>query len=297
MRSVAYKVRHTTRFAYPVPVTVCQNIVCLSPRPGPRLTVHSASLIITPQPAVVADRMDAFGNVTHAFSIEETHDELTIHAETDVVVSEVEHAQTDTPWEQVVAGLDDQSDANWFEASAFRYGSALAARDHAAFEYIQRVFTPGRPIHEASVALTELVHREFAYKPGATHVGTTSTEALRNREGVCQDFAHAMLAALRSVGVAARYVSGYLRTIPPKGQAKLVGADQSHAWVSVYMGPALGWVELDPTNNMHAQTDHIPVAFGRDYGDIAPIRGAFLGGGASRLSVSVDVEQRRAELT
>ncbi len=288
---VAYKVRHTTKFEYPIPVTVCHNIVCLSPRPDARLNINHASITITPQPTVVAERLDAFGNITHAFSIEASHGELTVNAEANLLVSAPFFATADPPWEQVVASLDQQADPNWFESSTFRFGSMLVSRDQAAREYAERVFTPGRPIHEASLALTERVNKEFAYKPGATHVDTSSKEALSNREGVCQDFAHVMLAALRSLGIPARYVSGYLRTIPPKGQARLIGADQSHAWVSVYMGPELGWVDLDPTNNMHAMTDHIPIAMGRDYADVAPIRGAFLGGGESKLSVSVDVEQ------
>lgn len=290
--SVAYKVCHTTHFIYPVPVSICHNIVCLSPRPDARLTVSRAALTITPQPTVITERLDAFGNVTHAFSIEEPHGELSVHAEADVIVRPAIHTATDTPWEQVVASLDDQSDPSWFDAGGYRYGSMLVSRDQTARDYAERLFTPGRPIREASFALTELIHNEFAYKPGATHVGTSSREAFANREGVCQDFAHVMLAALRSLGIPARYVSGYLRTIPPAGQPRLIGADQSHAWVGIYMGQQLGWVDLDPTNNMYAQTDHIPIAVGRDYADIAPIRGAFLGGGASRLSVSVDVEQR-----
>ena len=291
MMSVAYKVRHITHFVYPIPVTVCHNIVCLSPRPDARLKISCASLIITPQPTVVTQRCDAFGNVTHVFSIEESHGELTVKSEANLLITAPVFAAIDPPWEQVVAMLDQQIDPNWFEASTFRYSSMLVLRDQAARDFAERVFTPGRPIHEASLALTELVNKEFAYKPGVTHVGTNSTEALSNHAGVCQDFAHVMLAALRSLGIPVRYVSGYLRTMPPKGQARLIGADQSHAWVSVYMGQDLGWIDLDPTNNMHALTDHIPIALGRDYADIAPIRGAFLGGGESRLTVSVDVEQ------
>lgn len=293
--SVDYKIRHTTHFVYPVPVTVCHNIVCLSPRPSPRLKIKQASLTITPQPTVVAERLDTFGNITHAFSIEEAHDELTVHAEAAVVVYPPKFDAPDTPWEQVVAALDDQSDPNWLETCTFRFSSSIVTRSQIARTFAERVFTPNRPIHEASLALTAMIHEEFAYKPGSTHVGTSSIEALNSREGVCQDFAHAMIAALRSLNIPARYVSGYLRTIPPPGQQRLIGADQSHAWVSVYAGPAQGWIDLDPTNNMHAKTDHIPVAIGRDYGDIAPIRGAFLGGGASELSVSVDVEQTTSD--
>lgn len=289
--SLSYKVHHTTRFAYPVPVQVCHNIVCLTPRPDPQLEVKGTTLSITPQPKSVTQRSDAFGNITHAFSIEEPHSELVVEAKTDVRISAPPTHQAPGPaWEQVVADLDSQSDPNWYDASPFRFGSSLVARDAAARDFASGVFTPGRPIDEAATALNALVHESFFYEPGATHVGTTSTEALHHRRGVCQDYAHAMIAALRTLGLPARYVSGYLRTIPPEGQPRLIGADQSHAWVGVYMGPSIGWVDLDPTNNMPTATDHIPLAIGRDYADIAPIRGAFLGGGNSRLDVSVDVE-------
>ena len=290
--SLAYKVHHTTRFAYPVPVQVCHNIVCLTPRPDPRLQLRHSSLNITPQPTSVAQRTDTFGNITHSFSIEEPHSELIVEARADVLIDVPVSRGTPGPaWEQVVADLDAQADPNWYEASAFRFGSSLVARDPAARDFAASVFAPDRPIDEAAAALNTLVHESFVYEPGATHVGTTSTEALHHRRGVCQDYAHAMLAVLRTLGLPARYVSGYLRTIPPEGQPRLIGADQSHAWVGVYMGPEFGWVDLDPTNNMPAATDHIPLAIGRDYADIAPIRGAFLGGGNSRLTVSVDVEQ------
>lgn len=291
--SIAYRVEHTTRFSYPIPVSVCHNIVCLTPRPDPRLTIKHAALTITPQPTVVAERIDTFGNITHAFSIEEPHDALIVHAATELVVDKPHRpAASAPPWEQVASSAADQSDPGWFEASPFLYDSPLVSRNHAARDLVTRVFTPGRSIHEAAVALTDLIHQEFEYRPGATHVGTTSAEALANRFGVCQDFAHAQIAALRSIGLPARYVSGYLRTLPPPGKPRLIGADQSHAWVGVYSGAEHGWVDLDPTNNMPAGADHIPLAIGRDYADIAPIRGAFLGGGESRLTVTVDVEQK-----
>jgi len=291
--SVTYKVEHTTRFSYPIPVSVCHNIVCLTPRPSPRLSIRHASLKITPQPAVVSQRIDTFGNITHVFAIEEAHDTMVVHASAEVEVSPPPpNKSPDLPWEQVVQAVADQADTGWYEAGPFLYDSALVFRTHDAADYATRIFTPGRPIRDAAIALTRLIHKEFSYKPGTTHVGTTSTEALSNHCGVCQDFAHVQIAAMRSIGLPSRYVSGYLRTIPPPGKPRLIGADQSHAWVSVYTGASTGWLDLDPTNNMVAGTDHIPIAIGRDYADVAPIRGTFLGGGESLLTVSVDVEPK-----
>jgi transglutaminase-like putative cysteine protease len=289
--SVSYKVEHTTRFRYPIPVSVCHNVVCLTPRPTPSLNVVHAALTITPRPAVVAERIDGFGNVTHAFSIEEPHDELTVYARADVTVYPPKSAGRPGPaWEEVAQAVADQSDAGWLDACPFLYDSPLVTRTREARDLVEQAFAPGRPVLEATLALTRLINEQFAYEPGSTHVGTTSAQAIADRRGVCQDFAHAQIAALRSIGLPARYVSGYLRTVPPPGQPRLVGVDQSHAWLGVYAGDPLGWVDMDPTNAMACGTDHIPLAVGRDYNDVAPIRGAFLGGGDSQLAVTVDVE-------
>lgn len=293
--SMRYNIRHTTRFTYPIPVSVCHNIVCLTPRPDPRITVHHATLDISPRPGAVAQRTDPFGNITHVFSIEAPHEALCVEAAIDVTIhdTQAEPADAGPPWEAVATAVAEQTDPGWYQAVPFLYDSPLVTRSHLARELAQRVFTPGRPIREAVLDLARLIHREFTYQPGATHVGTDSGSALRERHGVCQDFAHAMLAALRSVGLAARYVSGYLRTIPPPGQPRLIGVDQSHAWAGVYCGEGQGWLDIDPTNGIACAQDHIPIAVGRDYNDVAPIRGAFLGGGASQLVVTVDVEASR----
>ena len=169
------------------------------------------------------------------------------------------------------------------------FDSPCIQRAATWFDYAATEFTPGRPAIAAALGLNRKIHEEFHYDNEATNVNTPLQTVFELRRGVCQDFAHAAIACLRSAGLAARYVSGYIRTIPPPGKPRLVGADASHAWVSVYLGPRLGWVGLDPTNNVVCASDHIPVAWGRDYRDVVPVRGVFLGGGTHELEVSVDV--------
>jgi transglutaminase-like putative cysteine protease len=290
--TVHYRVAHTTTYAYGSPVSVCHNLVCLTPRPGPRLAVHNPRLTITPRPTTSMRRFDSFGNTVHVFSIESAHDRLVVSAWARVSVAPAGLPQLTptTPWERVVERVDDQSDPQWADAAPFAFDSPRVRRSREARAFARRAFTPGRPVLDAARALNTLIHKEFAYRPGQTHVQTDSDAALKLRAGVCQDFAHVQLACLRSLGLPARYVSGYLRTNPPPGRPRLVGADQSHAWVGVYGGPELGWVDLDPTNNMVCDTDHITLAWGRDYTDVAPVRGVFLGGGESELTVRVEVE-------
>ena len=153
-------------------------------------------------------------------------------------------------------------------------------------------FPAGRPIIAASLELTERIHDDFRYDNAATHVNTSVNEAFQLRAGVCQDFAHVQIGCLRSIGIPARYVSGYLRTIPPEGRDRLVGSDESHAWISVYAGVDVGWIDMDPTNACMVGIDHIPICIGRDYGDVTPMRGVVLGGGQTTLSVKVDVSPR-----
>lgn len=287
-----YHVRHTTRFAYSQPVSVCHNLLCLTPRVSPTLTSHRPTLTISPQPTTRAQRTDSFGNIIDIFSVEHEHEHLSIEAWADVEVQPNDlPALTPTPaWDRVAEDLARQRDPGWLDTMPFLYDSPRVRRDRAAAEYAESSFTPGRPILDAARDLTARIHRDFTYQPGSTHVDTMSDEALADRKGVCQDFAHVQLAALRSLGLPARYVSGYLRTIPPEGRPALIGADQSHAWVSVYTGPELGWVDLDPTNDVIVDTDHITLAWGRDYTDVAPIRGVFLGGEQSNMSVEVQVK-------
>lgn len=286
-----YKITHTTTYVYESPVRVCHNYVMLTPREEFPVDVISYRLVIRPQPQVAARRRDYFGNTVHSFSIEETHRQLTVTASGKVAVLPRElPSPGETPgWEQVAASLLTAEDPLWLQACEFLYDSPRVRRSPEFADFARQAFTAERPILEAAQEFTAQVHKHFKYDAKATTVATTPEDSFKLRLGVCQDYTHVQVAALRSIGLPARYVSGYLRTNPPPGKSRLVGADQSHAWVSAYCGSALGWVDLDPTNNCLCGSDHIPIAWGRDYSDVAPIRGVFLGGGDHQLTVSVDV--------
>ncbi len=294
MKSVArYRIRHSTTYTYDQPVKVCHNIVMLTPRcDGPvfdakyRVQVH-------PQPNVVRKRLDYFGNIVETFSLSERpHKMLQVTASGRVDVGYTPRAanRPSPNWESVRDAIATQSDANWFHACQYLFDSGRIRRSDAFKAYALESFQPRRPVVEAAVDLTQRIYREFKYDGNATDVHTPTKKAFEIRKGVCQDFAHIQIACLRSIGMPARYVSGYLRTVTASDQVRLVGADQSHAWISVYCGDATGWLDLDPTNNKPSDTDHIPIAWGRDYNDVIPVRGVFLGGGHHSVTVSVDVE-------
>jgi transglutaminase-like putative cysteine protease len=291
IQAMQYQISHVTRYTYTSPVSVCHNLLTLTPRSCPRVQCITHKLRIKPNPPDVHRRFDAFGNSLAAFSIDESHDELTIAALSRVVVQDVVQPNPEQApqWQQLSLGLQARSDANWFAASYFLYDSPRVERGEQYALYGRQTFNEKADVLTAALDLCERVYREFKYDTQATHSATSTAHAFSIRRGVCQDFAHVMIACLRSLGVPARYVSGYLRTVPPTGQARLVGADQSHAWVGVYCGERLGWVDVDPTNNCVNGKDHIPIAWGRDYSDVVPVRGAFLGGGDSHISVAVDV--------
>ncbi len=181
-------------------------------------------------------------------------------------------------------------DPRWFEAQEYLNNSPRVRRGETFADYARKSFTPERPILEAILDLTQRIRDDFKYDTTATHVHSTTEEAFKLRAGVCQDFSHIQIACLRSIGLPARYVSGYLRTVPLPGQQRMVGADESHAWVSLYAGEDFGWIDYDPTNACPSDTNHIPICVGRDYGDVSPMRGVVLGSGTTELKVSVDVE-------
>jgi transglutaminase-like putative cysteine protease len=284
---VKYRVRHITSYTYPEPVSLCQNQARLSPRVFARQQCESTRLTVQPEPKAMHAWTDYFGNTANFFAVEVPHDELTVTAESVVTVAaaQVPEPSATPPWEQArdatASTLVDKAVQFTFESPCVRF--IPEARDYA-----RPSFPSGRPFLEAVLDLTARIWKEFKYDPTATCVNTPTEEVLRNRRGVCQDFAHLQITCLRSLGLAARYVSGYLLTDPPPGQPKLVGADASHAWVSVYC-PQLGWFDFDPTNNQIPQLRHVTLAWGRDYSDVCPIQGVFLGGGDHRMCVSVDV--------
>lgn len=287
----AYRLSHVTTYSYDSPVRVCHNLVMLTPRNTSAVELVNHRVTIKPHPLVLHRREDYFGNTLHAFSIEENHRQLTVSASgrVEVAYSELPPASKTPPWEQVREAVSAQSDPRWLEACQFRFNSQRIHASPEFADYARHSFAPDRPILDAAFELTQRIYRDYTYDTTATNVHTPTKDAFELRRGVCQDFAHVQIACLRSMGLCARYVSGYLRTHPPAGQTKMIGADQSHAWVSVYCGQQLGWVDLDPTNNKYCHIDHIPIAWGRDYSDVVPIRGVFLGGGKHTITVSVDV--------
>ncbi|WP_145417083.1 transglutaminase-like domain-containing protein [Planctomycetes bacterium K23_9] len=303
---VRYRIEHKTSYAYSEPVAVCQNQVRMMPAPRPNLTCHFTRLDILPLPDSSEEHQDYFGNRVLTFAIESTHQSLEIVAHSDVTV----HAPTVTligpptntvgpgksnisdvgqPWELIAQQIQS---ADTFDAmiDQQRFDSPRIRRVQPFADYAFKSFTPGRGILEAALDFTRRIYTDFRYDTSATNVDTLPEEAFAARAGVCQDFAQFAIACLRSIGLSAKYVSGYLRTLPPVGAPRLIGADESHAWFSIYSGPRHGWVGFDPTNGTVAGTDHIPISIGRDYGDISPMCGVVLGGGQTTLKVSVDVQ-------
>ena len=287
-----YKITHTTIYAYGDAVPVCHNEVRLTPREGEWLDCPMHRLVIKPTPNTSNRRRDFFGNHVHTFSIEESHRKMTVTATSRVSVRprEVPPPASTPAWETLTRldRLQELLGPDWIETWQFRFHSPAARPTPELEAYVSASFPAGRPVLDAVLDLTRRIHAEFKYESGTTDVATSAEDAFRLRRGVCQDFAHVEIACLRSLGLPVRYVSGYLRTIPPPGQPRLVGSDASHAWVSVWCGEA-GWIDVDPTNNTVCSTDHVTLAWGREYSDVCPIKGVFIGGGAHELNVAVDV--------
>ena len=285
-----YRIRHTTKYAYSEPVALCHNLVRLTPNTTERVTVASHRLIVAPEPSDITERVDVFGNRVRYFSIEEPHRRLSLTAISELSVNDPPPLPAESAaWEAVRDAVQDPNNPRRREANRFVFASPLVTIDTRLADYAATSFQAGTSILDGATDLTARLHADFAYDPRATTVSTPVLEAFDKRAGVCQDFAHLQIACLRSIGLAARYVSGYLRTIPPEGKPRLVGADASHAWLSVYCERA-GWIEFDPTNNCVTGTDHVPITVGRDYGDVCPIQGVFVGGGTHTMNVEVDVE-------
>ncbi|TKB08625.1 transglutaminase family protein [Desulforhopalus sp. IMCC35007] len=291
-----YRVTHNTGYKYSLPASLSQNELFLFPRNTPSQEVIESRLIIDPQPQYLHSRTDYFGNTAHVFMVQHPHDALAISVTSLVKTSKpVVPAPCNTmPWEKVVQRLISPAGPLDLDAQQFVFSSPLVSYDSDFVNYVRPSFSSDTPVLVGAADLVQRIFREFAYDKLASNVETTVKQVLSNRKGVCQDFALVAISCLRSLGLAARYVSGYLETFPPPGKPKLVGSDASHAWISVYI-PDFGWVDLDPTNNLIANETYITVAWGRDYGDVSPVKGVVMGGGLHVLSVMVDVSAQKEQ--
>ena len=289
-----YRVTHSTKYNYSENVTLCHNVAHLLPRTTPQQTCHISELKISPLPVAVNEWADLFGNRQASFSIQLPHTELIVTAISEVEVSSSGSLLNDAfpiAWEQAVDYMQTASDPETIDARMYVLESEFIEFSDEVRNYTDTSFTPGRPLLDAVEDLMHRIYKEFDYVPGFSSIATPLGDVLKHRKGVCQDFAHLAIACLRMQGLAARYVSGYLETIPPAGKPRLVGADASHAWFSVFV-PHQGWIDFDPTNAQIPTEQHITVAWGRDYADVAPLKGVIFGGGdKNKLKVSVDVER------
>jgi len=284
-----YKLTHRTKYNYFGAVNTYHSLVCLQPRQLESQICHQFSLRITPNPAEIVARIDYFGNTLHYFSIDVAHKELIVVAETDV-----ESFAKPPIQESLSLSCQKAKDYIWqtrtikVDFLQFMLPSPFIAWDDAITHFAKRFFSPDKSLYSCVKDLCHAIFTEFKFDSNFTTVHTPLQTVLKEKRGVCQDFSHLAIASLRSMGFPARYVSGYLETLPPPGKKKLQGSDASHAWVSAFI-PPFGWCEFDPTNDLIPQERHIVTAYGRDYGDIAPLKGIIFSSGRHTLSVAVDV--------
>ncbi|MBA1377541.1 transglutaminase family protein [Pseudomonas brassicacearum] len=288
-----YQILHDTHYHYDSPVSLAQQLAHLWPRACDWQRCTEQQLLISPEPTTRRDEQDVFGNPLTRLAFERPHDELLVNARLSVeVLARPELDFNLSPaWDSTRDALTYSGrplTARLLDACRYRFESPYVHLKRSFVEFSESCFPAGRPLMVGVQALMEKIFEEFTFDAEATQVATPLVEVLERRRGVCQDFAHLMLACVRSRGLAARYVSGYLLTQPPPGQARLIGADASHAWVSVFC-PELGWVDFDPTNNVQPALEHITLAWGRDFSDVSPLRGVILGGGTHDPEVRVTV--------
>jgi transglutaminase-like putative cysteine protease len=286
-----YRILHRTTYKYRYPVSVGNHVACLKPRSLAHHQLMRSEFHIHPAPATMNERVDFFGNLLCFFTVREAHNKLVVEARSEVKVEGAvsQWSRFEIPWEDVARSLPSDHSPEGLEAYQFRFESQRIRIQPEFASYALQSFTPGRSMPEALRDLTSRIHHDFRFDSKVTNVRTTTEEVFKKRRGVCQDFAHLQIACLRSINLPARYVSGYLRTYPPPGRPRLIGADASHAWVSAYC-PGIGWLDVDPTNDVIPSDGHVTLAWGRDYSDVSPLRGLILGGGSHTLKVSVDME-------
>ncbi|MGD8567957.1 MAG: transglutaminase family protein [Gammaproteobacteria bacterium] len=294
-----YKITHTTTYQYSKPVSVCHNEARFKPLSTFYQRCLESQVIIDPPPADYRERTDFFGNQVAYFAIQEAHRTLRVTAVSTVKTlpeGRDPGSYSNLTWQHIAQSLIDGRDGDILDARQYKLNSPLIIVNQELASYAERSFLSHSLIVDAVQDLMERIHRDFTYDPHFTTIATPILEVLKHRRGVCQDFAHLAIACIRSMGLAARYVSGYIETRPPKGQQRLIGADASHAWFSVYV-PKMGWIDFDPTNNQMPMDRHVTVAVGRDYRDVTPLKGIIFGGGKHKLDVAVDVENMDAAST
>ena len=286
-----YNIRHRTIYESTAPITFARCVLRLTPRSSPQQTVSHSSVTVTPAPAQTVKRTGPFGEEVATMVVEKPADALVIDAKSrvDVHVPPMDSLFAGPPWEAVRARSFETTDIETESPASYLYPTARTPLTPEITDYARESFAAGRPIVEAASELMRRMHDDFVYDPEATTVATPIAQAFAGRHGVCQDFTQIMIAGLRGLGLPAAYVSGYLRTIPPPGKPRLAGADATHAWVRVWCGPNDGWIGFDPTNAVLARDDHITLAVGRDYADIAPVDCIILSAGEQELKVEVDV--------
>lgn len=288
-----YQVTHTTEYEYHHAVSLCHNTAKLMLRNTEEQDCKKTTIRVTPQPDIINEYEDFFGNKVMYFAIQQEHKHLKVTVQSQVEKTTNPNVKLNlyahTSWEDAKLQLMEPGIEN-FDARQYITETEITAATKEILQYALKSFTPGRSIFEAGKDLMQRIFQEFEFKAGFTTVSTPLNEVMQQRRGVCQDFAHLAIACIRAVGLPARYVSGYIETLPPKGKEKLVGVDASHAWFAVYI-PHTGWVDFDPTNNILPAEQHLTIGWGRDYTDIAPLKGVILSSGQHHLKVSVDVRR------
>jgi transglutaminase-like putative cysteine protease len=292
-RAIATRLRveHSSCYEYPTPLVKSRHIACLCPRETPRQRLLAHRLEVTPEPTYRSRRTDYFGNVSDFIAVIAPQERFEVLALSDVEIAARPHLpdpDATAPWESLRDALAYRSGARYAEEAEYVFASPHAPLSPALAAYGRRAIRPGRPLLAGVTDLMHAIREDFRYVRDSTDLTTPVTRLLEERKGVCQDFAHLMIACLRSIGLPARYVSGYLLTEPPPGQPRLVGADASHAWVQAYV-PEAGWIDFDPTNGVLPDGQHVTLAWGRDYGDVSPLKGVIVGGTGHALSVAVTV--------
>ena len=308
MDAVIQEFEHKTTYWYNHKTSVSINEAHLKPRHSPNQTLLAHHLVIHPAPSWIREHPDFFGNPVKIFSIDEPHGQLEIISKGSVKISTPQpgafsHAnplsereggrenENEMAWEEAREWLAKEASGHANEVGQFLFDSPHLQRSPLFAQFAMPSFSPGRSLREAAADLCRRIHREFRYAPNSTALTTSAEELLIKREGVCQDFTHLMIICLRSIGLAARYVSGYIETKPSSDKEKLQGADASHAWASVYC-PHRGWMDFDPTNDLQPADRHITVAWGRDYHDIIPVRGVYWGNATQTVQVAVTVRRK-----